>query len=140
MTNQKQKKVTFDKVFFAAIGLYVLFVSLLMVSRTIDMWLFIFFVLVSLFSVYALYKIIYKNNTGKLLRFSLATEALLATFLLYPAPLAMVADFIGYECLNLLGEAEKCVDSTTFLSFDPSLFVLMIPMVALAVFSYQKTK
>lgn len=140
MIHAKQKRFTFEKMFFSVVGLYVLFVSLLMVRVAVGLWLFIFFVIVSLFSVYALYKIVYKDDTRKLLWVTLLLEAVLATFLLYPTPLALVADFVGVECSNWSGVPEKCADSISFLSFDPSIFILMIPMVVLAIFSYQKTK
>lgn len=139
MIQKKLKELTFEKVIFAAIGLYVLVVSLLMVSKTVFLWPFIFFAVVSLFSIYALHKIVYKNDAGRLLRLTLIIEALLATFLLHSAPLALVADFVGIECQNLLGEVEKCSESIMFSSIEIGI-VLMIPMVLLAIFSYQKTK
>lgn len=139
MIHKKQKKLTFEKVFFIAVGLYVLFVSLLMVGKAVDLWLFVFFITVSLFSVYALYKIIYENYIRKVLWLTLLIEAFFATLLLYPAPLAFIADFVGIKCHNLLGDIEKCTESITFSSMEIGI-VLMIPMIILAIFSYQKTK
>ena len=139
MTYQKQKKLTPEKMIFTALGVYVFLASLLMIVKAIDMWPFIFFAIVSLFSVYALYKILYRDNTRKLLRVSLVLEGFIAIFLLYPAPLALVADLVGIKCQNLLGGTERCLDSLTFSSIEVGL-VLMIPMALLAIFSYQKTK
>lgn len=141
MVYARQKNLTFDKVVFAGLGLYVLAVSLLMVSKALYLWLYIFFSLVSLFAVYAVYRIVYKGDSrGRLLQVALVVEALLATFLLYPTPLALVADSIGIRCSNWSGVTERCVDSITFLSFDRSIFVLMTPMVLLAIFTYYKTR
>lgn len=139
MTQVKIKEIKLEKIVFIIVGIYVLLVSLITASHAIDMWPFIFFIAVSLFSIYALYKILFRSNTRKLLRIALTAEALFATLLLYPTLLALFADFIGIGCSNWSGVPEKCVDSISFLSIE-SVFIVMIPMVFLATFSYLKTK
>lgn len=139
MVRKKQKQLSIEKIPYLVMSIYVLGVSLFMVSRTVYLWLFIFFILVSLFSLFAFREVLSRNYTRKLLRLTLVAEAILATFLIYPAPVAAIADFIGAKCQNLLGGVEQCSESITFSSIKLSL-VLMVPMVFLAALAYQKTK
>ena len=139
MAHKKQKGSALEKAFLTIVGLYVLLVSLFTFSKAISLWPFAFFVIVSLFSAYALHKIIYRNDTRRLLGSTLIIEGVLSIFLLYPTPLALGADFIGVKCSHWSGVVEKCADNISFLSIE-SLLTLMVPMVLLAIFAYQKTK
>lgn len=115
-------------------SLYVLAISLLMVITSgIFIWPFILFLIISLSSGYALYKV-YKGRISNTLVWTIVGQAFLASLLLYPTVLATVADLIGLTC----GGAEQCSEDPLF-SHSARLAIL-VPMLILATFSYYRNR
>ena len=129
-----QKKIPIIKPTLLAIAsLYTLIVSLLMViTSSTFLWPFILFVIVSLSSGHALYRI-YKGSVSNTLLWIIVIQALLASLLLYPTMLTPVIDLIGLSCNG----AEQCSEDL-FFPYNTRLTIL-VPMLVLVVLSHYKS-
>ena len=118
----------------AIASVYILITSISMILiNYVFLWPFALFAIISVSSAYTIYRI-YSKDLNSLLIWTTAAQVFLATLLIIPSTLAIVADGIGLTC----GGNSMCSKDPLF-SYNLRLILLII-MVIIALFSQYKTR
>lgn len=118
----------------AIASVYTLIISISMIFiNYVFLWPFALFSIISIASAYTIYRI-YKKDVSRLLVWTTIVQAFLATLLMVPGVLAVVADSIGLTCSG----NSICSEDPLF-SYNLRL-ILLVLMVAIALFSQHKTR
>lgn len=126
----KRKSSLAVKALFLCLNTYVVFASLYVILKSVWLaWPLIFLAIVVVFCIRVAYRVFKNDILDTPSKAIVVSEAILATFLLTPEPLAAVLDFSRIQCHDYA----KCFHDPFFLDFTAPLIV-MPPMVLLAAY------